>query len=155
MKRRANRQYNRLMLAQQVRNLFWIKFVFSHKDTQRHSQKFRGLKSRSCGSCPAHSPQESGLRVSRLSEKDVLLRWTPQLHCHQSFWILSPPWFRYGDFAFCITGLHSQQVGHLLNIYTTYDSKVLVITMSQNSCRCFHWVVELPHTRRHRCHVVA
>jgi len=37
----------------------------------------------------------------------------------------------YGDFALYATGLHSQQVGHLPNIYTTYDSKVLVVTMSQ------------------------
>ena len=33
VKRRANHQHNRLMLAQQARNLFWIKFVISHKDT--------------------------------------------------------------------------------------------------------------------------
>ena len=53
-------------------------------------------------------------------------------HCHQSFWILSLPRCGYGDFALYATGLHSQQAGHLLNIYTTYDKySILVITMSR------------------------
>ena len=81
VKRRANHQYNRLILAQQVSNLF------SHKDTNiTLSLDRRSSVASKVGhmTCVVHIHLKNLVSGCRVFQK-----WTAQLHCHQSFWILA------------------------------------------------------------------